>query len=83
LHKRKGANVETEEMLLKKNIPKAIIEYKRKILEIAQKEKMEEIRKAQESTAMEEQINKMMQQHITISSLITVISKERGWVVLK
>jgi len=83
LHKRKGANVETEDMLLKKNIPKAIIEYKRKILEMAQKEKMEEIRKAQESTAPGDQISKIMQQHITISSLITVISKERGWVVLK
>jgi len=83
LHKRKGANVETEEMLLKKNIPKAIIEYKRKILENVQKEKEEEIRKAQQNSAPEEQINKIMQQYITISSIITVMSKEKGWVVLK
>jgi DNA primase len=83
LHKKKGANVETEDMLLKKNIPKAIIEYKRKILEIAQKEKVEEIRQAQEQNAPEDQISKIMQQYITISSLITVISKESGWVVLK
>jgi DNA primase len=83
LHKKKGANVETEDMLLKKNIPKAIIEYKRKILETAQKEKEEEIRQAQEHSVPEDQINKIMQQYITISSLITVISKESGWVVLK
>jgi DNA primase len=83
LHKKKGANVETEDMLLKKNVPKAIIEYKRKILENAQKEKEEEIRHAQEHSAPEDQINKIMQQYITISSLITIISKESGWVVLK
>ena len=83
LHKRKGANVETEEMLLKKNIPKAIIEYKRKILETVQKEKEEEIRKAQQDSAPEEQISKIMKQYITISSIITVMSKEKGWVVLK
>jgi DNA primase len=83
LHKRKGANVETEEMLLKKNIPKAIIEYKRKILETVQKEKEEEIRKAQQDSAPEDQISKIMKQYITISSIITVMSKEKGWVVLK
>jgi len=83
LHKRKGANVETEDMLLKKNIPKAIIEYKRKILEAVQKEKEEEIRKAQQSSAPEEQISKIMQQYMTISSIINVMSKEKGWVILK
>jgi len=83
LHKKKGAFVETEEMLLKKNVPKAIIEYKRKILEIAQKEKEEEIRKAQEQSAQEDQISQIMQQYITITSLINTISKEKGWVVLK
>jgi DNA primase len=83
LHKRKGANVETEDMLLKKNIPKAIIEYKRKILEAVQKEKEEEIRKAQQGASPEEQINKIMQQYMTISSIINVMSKEKGWVILK
>ncbi|KPK87808.1 MAG: hypothetical protein AMS27_01410 [Bacteroides sp. SM23_62_1] len=83
LHKRKGANVETEDMLLKKNVPKAIIEYKRKILESAQKEKENEIRTAQEQPAPEDQINHIMQQYITIASLINAISKEKGWVVLK
>lgn len=83
LHRKKGAFVETEDMLLKKNIPKAIIEYKRKILETAQKEKEDEIRKAQEQTAHEEKVNQIMQQYITITSLINTISKEKGWVVLK
>lgn len=83
LHKRKGANVETENMLLKKNIPKAIIEYKRKILETVQKEKEEEIRNAQQNSASEEQISKIMQQYMTISSIINVMSKEKGWVILK
>jgi DNA primase len=83
LHKRKGANVETEDMLLKKNIPKAIIEYKRKILETVQKEKEEEIRNAQQNSAPDEQINKIMQQYMTISSIINVMSKEKGWVILK
>jgi DNA primase len=83
LHKKKGAFVETEDMLLKKNVPKAIIEYKRKILETAQKEKENEIRKAQEQTEPEEQISYIMQQYILITSLIKAISKEKGWVVLK
>ena len=83
LHKKKGAFVETEEMLLKKNVPKAIIEYKRKILEIAQKEKEDEIRKEQEKSAREDQISQIMQQYITITALINTISKEKGWVVLK
>lgn len=83
LHKKKGAFVETEDMLLKKNVPKAIIEYKRKILETAQKEKENELQKAQEQPAPEEQINQIMQQYITITSLINIISKEKGWVVLK
>lgn len=83
LHRKKGAFVETEDMLLKKNIPKAIIEYKRKILETAQREKEDEIRKAQEQPATEEKINQIMQQYITITSVINTISKEKGWVVLK
>lgn len=83
VHKRKGALVETEDMILKKNIPKAIVEYKRKILEIAQKEKQNEIKNAQENKLSGEEINHYMQQYIAISSLITTISKERGWVVLK
>ncbi len=83
VHQRKGAMVETEDMLLKKSVPKAIIEYKRKVLEIAQKEKQDEIKKVQESNKSEDEINQHMQQYMTISSLITSISKERGWVVLK
>jgi cytochrome b involved in lipid metabolism len=55
---------------------------KEKKEEEKKKEKEEEIRKAQQSSAPEEQINKMMQQYITISSIITVMSKEKGWVVL-
>jgi DNA primase len=83
LHKKKGANIETEEMLLRKNVPKAIIEYKRKILETAQKEKENEIKKAQENKMPDDDISQQMMQYKTLSSLITMISKERGWVVLK
>ncbi len=83
LHKKKGANIETEEMLLKKNVPKAIIEYKRKILETAQKEKEAEIKDAQENKLPNEDLNQRMMQYKTLASLITMISKERGWVVLK
>jgi DNA primase len=83
VHQRKGASVETEDMLLKKNVPKALIEYKRKILEIAQREKEEQIRAAQEKESAVEAINPLMQQYITITSLINTISKARGWVVLK
>ena len=83
MHKKKGASIETEEMLLRKNVPKAIIEYKRKILESAQKEKEEEIKDAQENKLPNDDINKRMMQYKTLASLITMISKERGWVVLK
>ena len=83
VHERKGALVETEEMLLKKNVPKALIEYKRKILEIAQREKEEQIREVQGRHDDLEAINPLMQQYITITSLINTISRERGWVILK
>lgn len=84
VHSRKGASVETEDMLLKKNVPKALIEYKRKILEVAQREKEEQIREVQQvNNADLEAVNPLMQQYITITSLINAISKERGWVILK
>ncbi len=83
VHRRKGALVETEEMILKQSVPKAIIEYKRKILEIAQKEKENQIKAAQENNTSEEEINQHMQQYMTISSVINSISREKGWVVLK
>jgi len=84
VHSRKGASVETEDMLLKKNVPKALIEYKRKILEVAQREKEEQIREVQQINNDDlEAVNPLMQQYITITSLINTISKERGWVILK
>ncbi|MFC2115599.1 DNA primase [Bacteroidota bacterium] len=83
VHKRKGASVESEDMLLKTNVPKALIEYKRKILEIAQREKEEQIRQVQDKDKEIEAVSPLMQQYITIASLINTISKERGWVVLK
>lgn len=84
VHSRKGATVETEDMLLKKNVPKALIEYKRKILEVAQREKEEQIREVQQVNNDDlEAVNPLMQQYITITSLINTISKERGWVILK
>ena len=76
--------METEDMLLKKNVPKALIEYKRKILEVAQREKEEQIREVQQVNNDDlEAVNPLMQQIITITSLINTISKERGWVILK
>jgi len=83
VHRRKGALVETEEMILKQSVPKAIIEFKRKILEIAQKEKEDQIKAAQENKTSEEELNQHMQQYMTISSVINSISREKGWVVLK
>ncbi len=84
VHSRKGATVETEDMLLKKNVPKALIEYKRKILEVAQREKEEQIREVQQVDHDDlEAVNPLMHQYITITSLINTISKERGWVILK
>ena len=84
VHSRKGAMVEAEDMLLKKNVPKALIEYKRKILEVAQREKEEQIREVQQVNNDDlEAVNPLMQQYITITSLINTISKERGWVILK
>jgi len=83
VHSRKGASVETEDMLLKKNVPKALVEYKRKILEIAQREKEEQIRKVQEKDQTIEAVSPLMQQYITLTSLIKTISKGQGWVVLK
>ncbi|HEC44665.1 MAG TPA: DNA primase [Bacteroides sp.] len=83
VHSRKGLSVETEDMLLKKNVPKALIEYKRKILEIAQREKEEQIREVQQKDKEIEAVNPLMQQYITITTLINSISKARGWVVLK
>ncbi len=83
VHSRKGASVETEDMLLKKNVPKALIEYKRKILEIAQREKEEQIRIVQQKDKEIEAVSPLMQQYITITTLINTISKDRGWVVLK
>lgn len=83
VHQRKGASVETEDMILKKNVPKALIEYKRKILEIAQREKEEQIREVQENDKGLEAVSPLMQQYITITSLINTISKSKGWVVLK
>jgi DNA primase len=84
VHSRKGASVETEDMLLKKNVPKALIEYKRKILEVAQREKEEQIRDVQQQNQKDlKSVNPLMQQYITITSLINTISKERGWVILK
>ncbi len=84
VHSRKGATMETEDMLLKKNVPKALIEYKRKILEVAQREKEEQIREVQQVDHDDlEAVNPLMHQYITITSLINTISKERGWVILK
>lgn len=83
IHKKKGASVKTERMKLKENVPKAIVEYKRKILEMAQREKLDELRAALEKADPDDIIQDLQQQHMTISSMISAIANQWGWVVTK
>jgi DNA primase len=78
-----GAFIETEDMILKKIVPETIIAYKRKILEIAQKELSEKIKKAQTNELSVEEMENLQKEYIIITSAINSLSKERGWVVLK
>ncbi len=83
IHSKKGAHITTEDMLLKENVPKAVLEFKRKILEKAQKEKEKEIASIQDGKNTQEDITELQAQKRDIDTLLNTISKPRGWVVLK
>lgn len=78
-----GLHIETEEMKLKRIVPETIIAYKRKILEIAQQEAAEKLKDTQGKNISSEEINKFQKEFMQITSVISAISKERGWVVFK
>lgn len=81
--KKSGIYTEPEEMKLKMLVPEAIIAYKRKILEKAQKDKVKEIQEAQKENREAGQIMELQQEYQTITSAINSISKDRGWVVFR
>lgn len=81
--KKSGVYVETEDMKLKMLVPEAIIAYKRKILEKAQKDKVKELQEAQKAGQDQEQIMQLQQEYQTIAQAINSISKDRGWVVFR
>ncbi|MEA3317428.1 MAG: DNA primase, partial [Bacteroidota bacterium] len=80
---KEGAYVETEDMLLKQIVPETVVAYKRKILEIAQKELSEKIKDAQTKKLTIEEIQQLQKEYIIITSAINELSKDRGWVILK
>ncbi len=81
--KRSGVLVETEDMKLKMIVPEAIIAYKRKILEKAQKDKARELKEAQEKGLESGNLNELQKEYQTITYAINDISKDRGWVVFR
>ncbi len=81
--KKSGVYVETEDMKLKMLVPEAIIAYKRKILEKAQKDKVKELQQAQKEGQDQEKIMQLQQEYKTIAQAINSISKDRGWVVFR
>jgi DNA primase len=76
-----GAHIRTEEMVLKNLVPETIVTYKRKILEIAQKDAAEKLRDAQNLSV--EDSNNLQREFMVITEVISAISKDRGWVVFK
>lgn len=83
IFKKGGANIETEEMKLKILVPETIIAYKRKILEIAQKDAAEKLKEVQEKKLTVDETSKYQKEFMQITSVINAISKERGWVVFR
>ncbi|MBU8893875.1 MAG: DNA primase [Bacteroidales bacterium] len=78
-----GANIQTEEMVLKRLVPDTILTYKRKILESAYKDKnmildIESIKKLDK-----EEIYKIQFECREIGFALRDISKPRGWVAFK
>lgn len=83
IFKKGGAYIETEEMKLKKMVPETIIAYKRKILEIAQKEASEKLKDVQGKELSVEEAGDLQKEFMQITSVISTISRDRGWVVFK
>lgn len=83
IFERGGAHIETEEKKLKQLVPETIIAYKRKILEIAQKDVAEKIKLTQEKKLTVEEENNLQKEFMQITGVINAISKDRGWVVFK
>jgi len=82
IFKKGGIHIETEDMKLKQIVPETIIAYKRKILEIAQKDASEKLKHIKKETPAEE-INQLQKEFMQITSVINAISKDRGWVVFR
>jgi DNA primase len=76
-----GAHIRTEEMVLKNLVPETIVTYKRKILEVAQKDAAEKLKDSQNLSV--EESNNLQRAFMVITEVISAISKDRGWVVFK
>jgi len=83
IFKKGGALIETEEMKLKQMVPETIVAYKRKILEIAQQDISDKLIEVQDKSLTNEEINTIQKEYMLITSAISAISKDRGWVVFK
>lgn len=83
IFKKGGVHIETEDMKLKQMVPETIIAYKRKILEIAQKDVSDKLKIAQEKKIPNDEMIALQKEFMQITSVISAISKERGWVVFK
>ncbi len=78
-----GILIETEEMKLKRIVPETIIAYKRKILEMAMKEKTDSIKKMQNNALQNEEVQQVQSEYMMLLQAINAISKDRGWVVFR
>ncbi len=83
IFKKGGAYIETEEQKLKNLVPETIIAYKRKILEIAQSSAKEKLKEAQEKKSSNEELEHLQKEFMQITSVISAIAKERGWIAFK
>ncbi|MGE0089325.1 MAG: DNA primase [Bacteroidales bacterium] len=83
IFKKGGVLIETEDMKLKQIVPETIVAYKRKILEIAQQDVSEKLKEVQDKTLSSEEINTIQKEYMLITSAISAISKDRGWVVFR
>lgn len=83
IFKRKGALIENDELKLNQIVPETVVAYKRKILEIAQKDVSEKLHIAQENKISVEELNTIQKESMLITSAIIAISKDRGWVIIR
>jgi DNA primase len=83
IFKKGGVLIETEEMKLKQMVPETIVAYKRKILEIAQQDVSEKLKEVQDKSLSNEEVNAIQKEYMLITSAISSISKDRGWVVFR